>query len=238
MPVNINKSDVIFLIRAYNEATRIWSVIDEVMAHGYRKILVVNDGSRDHTEEVVRAYPNVIYIAHPQNRWAGAALETGFEFLRRNAEAIEVRYVVTFDADGQHSIDDMPKFLEAFAQNPDLDIVFGSRFITKTESNVPFFRRIILWGGKWFTWAISGIRLTDAHNGYRMHSISAIRQITLTMDGMEYASEIIEQVRIHHLKFSEVPVNILYDDYTMAKGQRHGGAIRIAVMIIWKKFFS
>lgn len=238
MTAKINKSDIIFLIRAYNEGTRIWIVIDWIIKAGYKKILVVNDGSRDNTEEIVRTYPNVIYIAHPQNRWAGAALETGFEFLRRNAEAIEVKYVVTFDADGQHAITDMPKFLKAFEVDPQLDIVFGSRFVIKTDSNVPFFRRIILWGGKWFTWAISGIKLTDAHNGYRMHTIGAIRKIMLTMDGMEYASELIEQVRINELKFTEVPVNILYDEYTMKKGQRYGGAMRIAARIIWKKFFG
>ncbi len=132
----------------------------------------------------------------------------------------------------------MPKFLKAFEVDPQLDIVFGSRFVIKTDSNVPFFRRIILWGGKWFTWAISGIKLTDAHNGYRMHTIGAIRKIMLTMDGMEYASELIEQVRINELKFTEVPVNILYDEYTMKKGQRYGGAMRIAARIIWKKFFG
>lgn len=236
--MKINKSDIIFLIRAYNEGTRIWEVIEGVIKAGYKKILVVNDGSKDNTEDVVQKFENVIYLAHPQNRGAGAALETGFEFLRRNAETIEVHYIVTFDADGQHTVEDMPKFIQAMEKDPTLDIVFGSRFIIKTNSNVPFFRRILLWGGKWFTWAISGIKLTDAHNGYRLHTVHAVRQIELTMDGMEYASELIEQVYIKKLHFTEVPVNIRYDDYTMAKGQRHGGALRIAGMIIWKKFFG
>lgn len=131
----------------------------------------------------------------------------------------------------------MPRFVEAFEKDDRLDIVLGSRFITKTNSNVPFFRHIILMGGKLFTWAISGIKLTDAHNGYRMMKVEALKKITLTMDGMEYASEFVEQMNIQGLRFKEVPVNIHYDDYTMGKGQRFGGAWRIASKILWWKFF-
>lgn len=86
---------------------------------------------------------------------------------------------------------------------------------------MPLHRRITLWGGKWFTWAVSGIRLTDSHNGYRMLTVDAVKKIVLTMDGMEYASEFIEQVRLQGLKYAEVPVHIRYDDYTLGKGQRH-----------------
>jgi hypothetical protein len=53
--------------------------------------------------------------------------------------------VVTFDADGQHDIVDIEEFIQAFEKDPDLDIVFGSRFIRKTQTNVPFYRRCILW---------------------------------------------------------------------------------------------
>lgn len=128
-----------------------------------------------------------------------------------------IKFVLTFDADGQHDVADMQKFIDKFEQNPELDVIFGSRFIIKTNSNVPFFRRITLWGGKWFTWAVSGIELTDSHNGFRMLRTSAVQAIVLTMDGMEYASELIEQVRLQKLKFSEVPVNIHYDEYTLGK---------------------
>ena len=157
--------------------------------------------------------------------------------MRRNAETLGISYVLTFDADGQHAIKDVTKFIRAFESDSTLDVVFGSRFIEKTKSNVPFFLRLTLWGGKWFTWAVSGIRLTDSHNGYRMLRIDAVKKIVLTMDGMEYASELIEQVSLQKLKFAEVPVNIWYDDYTMSKGQRFGGIWRISSKILWWKWF-
>lgn len=84
---------------------------------------------------------------------------------------------------------------------------------------------------------ISGIRLTDAHNGYRLLRIAQLENIHLTMDGMEYASEFIDQISINHLHYKEVPVNIHYDEYTLAKGQRMGGAWRVMTRMIFKKFF-
>jgi hypothetical protein len=64
-----------------------------------------------------------------------------------------------------------------------------------------------------------------------------IDDIHLTMDGMEYASELIDEIRKAGYTISEVPVNIHYDSYTLAKGQRYGGALRIAARMIYKKFF-
>ena len=124
---------------------------------------------------------------------------------------------MTFDADGQHDIADIGRFMHFFEKHPTTDVVFGSRFIEKTESNVPFFRRILLWGGKIFTSLISGVDLTDAHNGYRMFRTSVISRVLLTMDGMEYASELIDQIQMQGFHIAEVPVNIRYDSYTLAK---------------------
>jgi hypothetical protein len=62
-------------------------------------------------------------------------------------------------------------------------------------------------------------------------------EVRISMDGMEYASEFIDQIGKHHFTFAEVPVNIHYDEYTLAKGQRYGGALRIAFRMIFKKFF-
>ena len=84
---------------------------------------------------------------------------------------------------------------------------------------------------------ISGIHLTDAHNGYRMIRIEKLDTIHITMDGMEYASELIDQIASQGLHLKEVPVNIHYDEYTLAKGQRMGGPLRVAWRMLFKKFF-
>ncbi len=237
--MQIHKNNILFLIRSYNEATRILSVIESIFDAGFHSILVVDDGSTDGTDRLLEEhFPWKIYfIRHMINRGAGAALETGFSFVRKESLNFGWEYIVTFDADGQHDIRDISKFLHYFEKHPTIDVVFGSRFIEKTESNVPFIRRILLWWGKIFTSVISGVNLTDAHNGYRMFRTAVVNRVQLTMDGMEYASELIDQIQEKWFHIGEVPVNIHYDSYTLAKGQRFGGALRIALRMIFKKFF-
>ncbi len=236
--MTINKKEVIFLIRAYNEATRIAPVIDSILNAWFTNILVVDDGSRDNTLEILERFPMLHIVHHPFNRGGGAALETGFEYMRRNSEELGVKYVVTFDADGQHHVEDMPAFIEAFEKDPTLDLVLGSRFIVKTETNVPMVRRITLLWGQFFTLFVSGVWLTDAHNGYRMMRIETVKKIRLTMDGMEYGSEFVDEMRHQKCHFTEVPVNVTYTNDTLAKGQHLWGAWRIVTKMLWKKFFN
>jgi polyprenyl-phospho-N-acetylgalactosaminyl synthase len=236
----MSPNNIVFLIRAYNEATRILSVIEAIFAAGYTQILVVDDGSTDGTDHLLSDLVDkntIHYVHHVTNRGAGAALETGFAYIRQHAWDHSWTHLVTFDADGQHDVADIDKYIDAFAKDPKLDIVFGSRFIIKTNTNVPFFRRLILWGGRIFTSLISWVHLTDAHNGYRMMRVDILDKIRITMDGMEYASELIDQVGSHALRFTEVPVNIHYDAYTLGKWQRFGWPLRIVIRMVFKKFF-
>lgn len=214
-------------------------MIEEILAAGYDQILVVDDGSLDDTEDLLDKHFawKIFYIRHLINRGGGAALETGFSFIRRHAHHHDWEFIVTFDADGQHNIADIGWFIEMFENHPKTQVVYGSRFIVKTRSNVPVFRKMVLWWGKIFTSLISWAHLTDAHNGYRMFRTEVIEKIVLTMDGMEYASELIDEIYLQGFTIREVPVNIHYDDYTLAKGQRYGWAIRIALRMIFKKFF-
>ncbi len=237
--MQISKSSILFLIRSYNESSRIIGVIESILATGFENILVIDDGSSDGTQTLLDDHfgRKIFFLRHVINRGAWAALETGFAFVRQEAFHFGWEYIVTFDADGQHDIADIGRFMYFFEKHPTIDVVFGSRFIEKTDSNVPFVRRILLWGGKIFTALISWVKLTDAHNGYRMFRTAVVNRVQLTMDGMEYASELIDQIQEKGFHIGEVPVNIHYDSYTLAKGQRFGGAIRIAMRMIFKKFF-
>lgn len=80
-----SKDNVAFLIRSYNEASRLEGVVDALIEAGFSKILVVDDGSRDGTSAILARRKDVMSVRHPQNRGGGAALETGLEFFRRYA---------------------------------------------------------------------------------------------------------------------------------------------------------
>ena len=234
----MQKNNFLFIVRSYNEASRVWWVLSSILDAGFSHICVIDDGSSDQTVEVLETFAHKIYwIRHSINRWGWAALETGFEFARRYSEIYKWKYVVTFDADWQHDIWDMKNFFKELQHNPKSEVIFGSRFIQVTTSNVPKLRKIVLYWWKIFTRLISNVRLTDAHNGYRLLSMNVLKKIHLIMDGMEYASELIDQIHRAGYKIKEVPVNIHYDDYTLRKGQRYGGFIRIALKMILNKFF-
>jgi len=236
----IIEGNEVFLVRSYNEASVLESTIQSILEAGYENILIVDDGSRDNTSEIIHKmkenHPWIIDIKHFQNRGGGAALETWFEYLRRYGKT---KFVVTFDADGQHRISDYSKFKKAFKKYPHLDVVFGSRFLKKWSlQNIPFIRKYILKGGRLFTYLVSGVKLTDAHNGYRVFRNSALYKIHLTADSMAYASEITEQVSQNNLAYGEVSVDIIYTDYSLAKGQKSSNAIFIVFHTIWAKFFK
>jgi hypothetical protein len=72
-------------------------------------------------------------------------METGFAWTRENASKLEIEYIVTFDADGQHDIADMKVFLDCLEKHPHAEVIYGSRFIEKTNSNVPWYRKITLY---------------------------------------------------------------------------------------------
>ncbi len=229
------KANEVILIRAYNEWKVLKDTLDNIIKAWYENILLIDDGSKDNTEDIARTFDNIIYVKHIKNLWAWAALETWFEYVRR---FMNVNYIVNFDADGQHDIKDLPNFFKAFEEKSNLWAVFWSRFIEKTETNTPLWRKIILYLGRIFTLFISWVYLTDSHNGYRVFTLDTIKKIRLNINGMAYASELIDKIKQNKIKFTEVPVNIKYTDYSIWKGQKSSNAIFIAFKMIWTKFFK
>lgn len=228
--------EICFVIPAYNESAIIKETIENLLNNNYKNIIVINDWSKDDTLWILENYKDkIIILSHYKNRWQWAALETWFEYLRRYWK---VKYVCTYDADGQHQLSDLPKFLKAYKEDDTLKIVLGSRFITKTNTNITLSRKIILKLWILFTFFISNIKLTDSHNGYRVIKLEALKDIFITIDWMWHASEIVDIISSKKIKFKEVPVDILYTDYSISKWQTSGNAINIALKTIWYKFFK
>lgn len=206
------------VVPAYNEEAAIGPVIAELVAS--YDVVVVDDGSTDATSEVARSAGATV-LRHAINRGQGAALQTGITYaLRRGAD-----FVVTFDSDGQHRPEDIERLL-APLRSGRADVALGSRFIGSTE-RMPRRRRFLLRAAVAFTRAASGARLTDAHNGLRAFSRRAASMIEIRLDRMAHASEIIDEIVRHRLRFEEIPVHVRYTDYSTRKGQRSLGAIRI-----------
>lgn len=217
------------VIPAFNEGKKIGGVVSALQEAGYKNIVVIDDCSGDNTiYEASKAGSTV--LKHIVNRGQGAALKTGIEFaLEQGAEAI-----VTFDADGQHHPEDITRLLEPL-ENRRAEVALGSRFLN-TDSNTPAVRKIFLKCGAAIFRIMYGIQLTDSHNGLRALSKKSAQKINITQDRMEHASEIVEEISKHKLKYVEVPVTITYSDYSIQHGQRTSNAFKILLKMMIKKF--
>lgn len=203
--------DVFVIVPAYNESARIGFVLQSMVGR-CPHIVVIDDGSRDETSLIASA-SRCHVLRHVINRGQGAALQTGIDYALRNG----ARYIVTFDADGQHSLADLPAILGPLMRR-EADVTLGSRFLN-SSSNVPRIRRAALRMATLFTGLVSGVKLTDCHNGLRGLTRKAASRIRLRQDRMAHASEIYDQIRQAKLSYLEVPVTIRYSRDTLAKGQ-------------------
>lgn len=223
-PSDQSNDDTWVVIPLYNEATVIGEVIAGLLP-SFPNVVCVDDGSNDGSAAIAEtAGARVVY--HPINLGQGAALQTGFEFsLLQGA-----RYVVTFDADGQHRVEDALAMLK-LAREQDLAIVFGSRFLDD-RTNPGLLKKIVLKTAIAFTNWSTKLKLTDAHNGLRVIRDDALRQVKLRQDRMAHATEIVVRLGRTGLPWAEHPVEVIYTDYSKAKGQSLLNSVNILVDLV------
>lgn len=212
-----SRHDTWVVIAAYNEGAVIADVVDGVRREGW-SVVVVDDGSRDETAEAARS-AGVTVVRHAVNLGQGAALQTGIDFaLRRGA-----RHIVTFDADGQHAVEDIPVLIAALA---DADIALGSRFLGSVEGatrqRLMLLRTAVLMSNR-----MSGLKLTDAHCGLRAFRAEIAPHLRITQNRMAHASELLRKTKRSGVRVVEVPCTIRYTDHSMRKGQGGFQAVRI-----------
>lgn len=216
---------IFIVIPAYNESSVIAKTIADIKKY-WENIIVIDDGSSDATGCKAEG-AGAIVLRHIINRGQGAALRTGINY----ALSLDADIIVTFDADGQFDAAEIEKIVQPVAFG-ECDAVLGSRFLT--HNKIPFIKKIILTLAIFFTRAITGLNLTDTHNGFRAFSRSAAEKIKIRQDRMAHSSEIIHEIARLNLKYKEIPVTVKYIDYSRRKGQKLSGAWKILFDLIMK----
>ena len=228
---------LMILIPAYNEEKTIGRFLAAIPRRFPKisvvEIVVISDGSTDKTAEIAHnaCKARVTLIEHDLNRGLGGALGTGFEYARRNNFDI----VVTFDADGQHNPDDIWPVIRPIVYRR-ADVVVGSRL--KNPKGMPWYRIIGIWGLNIFTGIFFWVWSTDSQSGLRAFSKKAINKIDLQSNKMEVSSEFFYEIGRKELKFVEIPIQSIYTDYSLEKGQKHLNAFNIISKLIYRRFFS
>ena len=225
-------SSVFIILPVYNESTEVLiKLIDQLKLLPY-EIVIVDDGSDDPLINKLSDYP-ITLIRHSINLGQGASIQTGFEYAIKN----KADYVVTFDADGQHVVREIPSILEPLLNNQ-ADVVLGSRFMAGSYHNAST--------RKTFAFKLASIvnrlfirnKISDTHNGFRGFNKKALNCIKLTENKMAHATELIIQINKNKLRYIELPVSVHYTDYSRQKGQTWHDPIRVFFDLILFKFFE
>lgn len=204
-------SAVWVVVPVYNEGAVIGEVIDGLKTQ-FANIVCIDDASSDFSSEIALNRGAVV-LRHIVNLGQGAALQTGITFALQNG----AEYIITFDADGQHRVSDAVHLAHVL-RDRDVDVVLGSRFL-ETGTNFGMIKRLVLRAAVVFERLLTGVKLTDAHNGLRGFNRRAAMELKISQNRMAHASEITSIIGRSRLKYMEIPVTINYTDYSKAKGQ-------------------
>lgn len=220
---------VAILMPVHNEGESLGRTLRSVRSRaadfGGVLVCLVDDGSQPPVKMSDLPSPSfdfrTMLARHAVNLGQGAALETARQLA---LEAGVFTAYVTMDSDGQHDVDGALAIARAVADGA--DVALGNRF--EGNSNVPFRRGLVLRAARLFEWAITGMRLADAHNGLRGFSARVLPHIQIRQNRMAHATEIIQRVsKSARWTVVEVPVSVRYTADSLAKGQHASGALAV-----------
>ncbi len=218
---------IVIGIPAFNEEKNIAKIIVKLQAIT-KDIIVCNDGSEDSTAEIAEKL-GVTLVNHPKNLGYGASIRSIF----LKAKEMDFDVLVTFDADGQHRIEDIKPVIEPI-EKKEAEIVIGSRFLGK-ESDIPTFRKLGIKAITSLTNASTGKTITDSQSGFRAYSKKVIMEITPSEFGMGVSTEILIKSNKKEFRIVEIPIVVSYEGETST---HHPVSHGVSVIASTLKFIS
>lgn len=192
------------IIPAYNEEASIEQVIQEILKLDLEKeIIVVDDGSRDKTAEIVALYSEVRLLKHAQNQGRGAAFKTALAFAKGDVICMQ-------DADMEQDPKDIPRLVAPILSR-ESRVVYGSRFqnaLGRSESNP-----LRLSGAKLFSFlakVLFGQDLSDVYTGAKCYDKGVFDLFSLETNGFEQEVEILAKLSKEKIKIHEAPISYKY----------------------------
>lgn len=220
--------EIVVGIPAFNEEKNIAGIILKLKKIT-DKIIVCNDGSTDLTGTIAEKM-GAIVINHQKNSGYGAAIRSLFiEAKNKDADIL-----VTFDADGQHRVEDIDSVLQPIFKN-EADIIIGSRFLDSKKSDVPTYRKAGIKAITGLANLSTDLKLTDSQSGFRAYNKKILKEITPSEQGMGVSTEILIKASTKGFRIKEVPVTILYDGDTST---HHPVSHGVSVILSTMKFVS
>ena len=215
---------IIVGIPAFNEEKNIAAIITK-LADITDTIIVCNDGSSDLTSDIAEKM-GAFVINHEKNLGYGAAIRSIF----LKAKELDGDILVTFDADGQHRIEDIEKVTKPIIDQ-EVDLVIGSRFLDESEKEVPQYRKVGIKVITKITNASIKKQLTDSQSGFRAYSKKVLNGLNPSELGMGISTEILIKASSKNFRITEVPIKILYvGDTSTHNPVSHGSSVILSTI--------
>ncbi|MCK4511968.1 glycosyltransferase family 2 protein [bacterium] len=205
------------IVPVYNEQSTVEDLLERVLASPlHPEIVVVDDGSSDHTLEILERYrehPNVCVVTHEENLGKGAAVRTGIDHVTGDIVLIQ-------DADLEYDPDDYDAMVAPFS-DPDVQVVYGSR---RLLSSNPTGSWMFLMGGTSLTWITNTLYrtgITDEPTCYKAFRTELLRSLPLKCERFEFCPEVTALVARRGIRIHEVPIRYA------PRGRRNGKKIGV-----------
>lgn len=227
---------IAIVIPAYNEAQTVSKVIKNLQealskkAYSSYEIVVVDDGSKDATAREAEKM-GVKVIKHILNTGSGGATATGLSYAQQNGFNV----AATMDADGQHNASDVVRGIDMMIEEDD-DLLIGSRLIDSSGMS-----KVKILGNRglsFITYLTFGIKVTDSQSGLRIFSKKSLDQLKWKTSGYEFCSEMLWRARQQGLSIKEYPVQAIYTEYSVAKGQNNWNAVIIVKSLVQRRLME
>ena len=211
------------IIPTYNNSRTLAKVIEGLLNYT-EHVLVVNDGSTDKTDEILKGFRNRIVVEELKpNRGKGHALKQGF----KKALSLGYDYAITIDSDGQHYPEDLPIFVDEISKNPGT-LLIGSRNMThdSVPKNSSFGNRF---SNFWF-WFETGVKLNDTQSGYRCYPLADVGNLTYFTGKFEFEIESIVRAAWNGVEIKNIPIRVYYGDDRVSHFRPYKDFLRISML--------
>jgi glycosyltransferase involved in cell wall biosynthesis len=190
------------LIPTYNNANTLAAVLQDVLSYTSH-VIVVNDGSTDHTTDVLNNFPQIQRVDYTPNRGKGIALRSGFRYALEQG----YDYVITMDADGQHFASDLLVFLEKLPTHKK-HIIIGARNLQ--QENMPGKNTFANKFSNFWFYVETGLKGPDTQSGYRLYPLYAMQRMHFMCTKYEFEIEVLVRCAWKGIKIDWAPVKVYY----------------------------